>query len=81
VITVKQVVLAVVIALVFPAAKVTQTEAEQTYATLKKLLNKDGRLNPTVVRGYLDVLRQEQPIPADVDPQKFLDFSMLPPAR
>ena len=26
--------------------KVSQTEAENTYATLIKLLNKDGRLNP-----------------------------------
>ena len=58
--------------------KVTPSEAEQTYATLIKLLNKDGRLNPKVARGYLDLLRQERPIPADVDPQKFLDFSMLP---
>jgi ABC-type nitrate/sulfonate/bicarbonate transport system substrate-binding protein len=58
--------------------KVTQPEAEQTYATLVKLLNKDGRLNPKVARGYLDVLRQERPIATDLDPQKFLDFSMLP---
>lgn len=61
--------------------KVKETEAEQTYATLIKLLNKDGRLNPKIARGYLDLLRQERPIAADVDPQKFLDFSMLPAAR
>jgi ABC-type nitrate/sulfonate/bicarbonate transport system substrate-binding protein len=61
--------------------KVTQPEAEQTYATLVKLFNKDGRLNPKVARGYLDVLRQERQIPPDLDPQKFSDFSMLPSAR
>jgi ABC-type nitrate/sulfonate/bicarbonate transport system substrate-binding protein len=61
--------------------KVKEAEAEQTYATLIKLLNKDGRLNPKVARGYLDLLRQERPIPADLDPQKLLDFSMLPSSR
>jgi NitT/TauT family transport system substrate-binding protein len=61
--------------------KVKETEAEQTYATLIKLLNKDGRLNPKIARGYLDLLRQERPIAPEVDPQKFLDFSMLPAAR
>ncbi|HUK42106.1 MAG TPA: ABC transporter substrate-binding protein [Candidatus Acidoferrales bacterium] len=61
--------------------KVTQAEAENTYATLIKLLNKDGRLNPKVARGYLELLRQERPIPADFDVQKVIDFSMLPPAR
>src|SRR5215471_11619943 len=61
--------------------KVNQAEAENTYATLIKLLNKDGRLNPKVARGYLDLLRQERPIPADFDIQKAVDFSMLPPVR
>ena len=58
--------------------RVSQAEAEQTYATLVKLLNKDGRLNPKIGRGYVDLLRQERPIPADFDPQKLMDFSMLP---
>jgi ABC-type nitrate/sulfonate/bicarbonate transport system substrate-binding protein len=61
--------------------KITQTEAEQTYATLLKLLNKDGRLNPKIARGYIDFLRQERPIPADFDLQKVVDFSLLPPGR
>ena len=61
--------------------KVSQVEAEQTYTTLIKILNKDGRLNPKIARGYLDLLRQERPIPADFDPQKFLVFSMLPAGR
>ena len=58
--------------------KVSQTEAENTYATLMKLLNKDGRLDPKVARGYVEMLRQERPIPADFDPEKVLDFSLLP---
>lgn len=59
--------------------KVTPAEAERTYETMISMLTKDGRLNPKVVRGYMEVLRQERPIPADFDPQKLLDFSMLPP--
>ena len=58
--------------------KVNQAEAENTYATLIRILNKDGRLNSKVARGYLDILRQERPVPADYDPMKFTDFSMLP---
>jgi hypothetical protein len=61
--------------------KVSQQEADGTYSTLIKILNKDGRLNPKIARGYLDILRQERPIPADYDPMKATDFSMLPPAR
>ena len=58
--------------------KITPTESNSTYETLLSMLNKDGRLPLKVVHGYLDILRRERPIPADVDPQKFLDFSMLP---
>jgi hypothetical protein len=61
--------------------KVNQTEAENTYATLIRLLNKDGRLSPTVARGYLDILRQERSIPADFDPMKLADFSFIPGGR
>ena len=61
--------------------KVNQQEAEGTYATLIRILNKDGRLNPKVARGYIDILRQERSIPADFDPMKLTDFSMLPAAR
>ncbi|HEY6366022.1 MAG TPA: ABC transporter substrate-binding protein [Candidatus Binatia bacterium] len=61
--------------------KVNQNEAENTYATLIRLLNKDGRLNPKVARGYLDILRQEKSIPADFDPMKLVDFSFLPGGR
>ena len=58
--------------------KITASEANGTYETLLSMLNKDGRLPLKVLYGYLDILRRERPIPADIDPQKFLDFSMLP---
>ncbi len=58
--------------------KVNQQEAEATYATLIRILNKDSRMNPKVARGYLDILRQERSIPADYDPMKLTDFSLLP---
>ena len=48
------------------------------YETLLSMFNRDGRLPVKVARGYLDLLRQERPLPADLDPQKFVDFSMLP---
>lgn len=58
--------------------KVNQQEAEGTYATLIRILNKDGRMNPKTARGYLDILRLERTIPADYDPMKHTDFSFLP---
>jgi NitT/TauT family transport system substrate-binding protein len=58
--------------------KITTTEANGAYDTLLSMFNKDGRLPAKIARGYLDILRQEKPIPADLDPQKFIDFSMLP---
>jgi NitT/TauT family transport system substrate-binding protein len=61
--------------------KITPAEANGTYETLLSMFNKDGRLPPKVARGYLEILRQERPIPADVDAQKFVDFSMLPGAK
>ena len=33
------------------------------------------------VRGYLSLLREERPIPEELDPEKLVDFSMLPSAR
>jgi ABC-type nitrate/sulfonate/bicarbonate transport system substrate-binding protein len=61
--------------------KVSAGEAENTYTTMVNMFTTDGRLPLKAARGYLDVLRQERPIPADADAQKFLDFSMLPPGR
>ena len=56
-------------------------EAENTYETFIRLLNKDGRLNLKVARGYLDLLRQERPVPADFDLTKVVDHSLLPGSR
>ena len=61
--------------------KITPTEANGTYETLLSMFNKDGRLPAKVARGYLDLLRQERPLPADIDPQKFVDFSMPPATK
>lgn len=61
--------------------KITPAEANGTYETLVSMFNKDGRLPPKIARGYLDLLRQERAVPADLDPQKFLDFSMLPAGK
>lgn len=61
--------------------KVNSHEAENTYTTLIRLLNRDGKLNPKIARGYLDILRQERPVPADFDLQRIVDFSMLPAGK
>jgi hypothetical protein len=61
--------------------KITPTEANGTYETLLSMFDKNGGLPSTVARSYLDLLRQERPLPADFDPQKFMDFSMLPGAK
>ncbi|HKY10252.1 MAG TPA: hypothetical protein VJQ55_18530 [Candidatus Binatia bacterium] len=61
--------------------KVTQQEGENTYATLVRILNKDGRLNLKVARGYVDLLRQERPVPPDFDLAKVFDSSFLTAPR
>ena len=61
--------------------KMDQSEAERSYNTMSGLMTKDGRLSSKMVRGYLDILRQERPLPPDLDPQKLTDFSMLPAGR
>lgn len=61
--------------------KVTLSEAERTYETMVGMFTKDGRLSGKVVRGYVDILRQERLVSPDLDPQKFLDFSMLPSSQ
>jgi hypothetical protein len=33
------------------------------------------------VRGYLTLLREERPVPENLDAEKLVDFSMLPLAR
>jgi len=58
--------------------KVTPAEAEWTHETMVGMFTRDGRLDPQVARGYLDLLRQERPVPSDLGPEKLLDFSLLP---
>lgn len=45
------------------------------------IFSPDGAMNMKKVRGYLNLLREERPIPEDLDPEKLVDFSMLPTAR
>jgi NitT/TauT family transport system substrate-binding protein len=61
--------------------KITPAEADGAYNTLLSMFTKDGRLSENAARAYLELLRQERPLPADLDPQTFLDFSMLPGAK
>jgi len=61
--------------------KITPTEAQRTYASLVSIVNQDGRFPPKVARRDLDLLRQERSVPADLDPQKLVDFSMLPAGK
>lgn len=61
--------------------KIKPTEADGAYDTLLGMFTKDGRLTAKAGRAYLDILRQERPLPNDLDPQTFLDFSMLPGPR
>lgn len=61
--------------------KVSQSEAERSYDTMTGLLSVDGSIGAKKVRGYLNLLREERPIPEGLDPEKLVDFSLLPPAR
>jgi NitT/TauT family transport system substrate-binding protein len=67
------------VAMIAEKFNVPRLEAERAYETMVGLMTRDGRLSLKVTRGYLDVLRQERPVPPDLEPQTFLDFSMLPP--
>jgi len=61
--------------------KISQNEAERSYDTMTGIFSHDGAMNMKKVRGYLNLLREERPIPEDLDPEKLVDFSMLPSAR
>ena len=61
--------------------KVSQSEAEQSYDTMTGLLSIDGGIGVKKVRGYLNLLREERPISDALDPEKLVDFSMLPSIR
>jgi NitT/TauT family transport system substrate-binding protein len=61
--------------------KISQNEAERSYDTLIGILSSDGSIDLKKVRGYLTLLREERPIPENLDAEKLVDFSMLPSAR
>jgi ABC-type nitrate/sulfonate/bicarbonate transport system substrate-binding protein len=60
---------------------VSQSEAERSYDTMTGLLSIDGGIGVKKVRGYLNLLREERPISEALDPEKLVDFSMLPSVR
>ena len=60
---------------------VSQSEAERSYDTMTGLLSIDGGIGVKKVRGYLNLLREERPISDALDPEKLVDFSMLPSIR
>jgi ABC-type nitrate/sulfonate/bicarbonate transport system substrate-binding protein len=59
----------------------SQSEAERSYDTMTGLLSIDGGIGVKKVRGYLNLLREERPISDALDPEKLVDFSMLPSVR
>jgi ABC-type nitrate/sulfonate/bicarbonate transport system substrate-binding protein len=61
--------------------KISQSEAERSYDTMTGIFSSDGAIGMKKVRGYLNLLREERPIPEDLDVEKLVDFSMLPSAR
>ena len=61
--------------------KISLNEAEQSYETMTGILSRDGSIDDKKVRGYLTLLREERPIPENLDTQTLVDFSMLPSAR
>jgi ABC-type nitrate/sulfonate/bicarbonate transport system substrate-binding protein len=61
--------------------KISAGEAEHSYETMTGILSSDGSIDLKKVRGYLSLLREERPIPETLEPEKLVDFSMLPSAR
>jgi NitT/TauT family transport system substrate-binding protein len=61
--------------------KVNQSEAERSYETMTNLLSPDGSISLKKIRGYLSLLREERPIPDELDAEKLVDFSLIPSPR
>jgi NitT/TauT family transport system substrate-binding protein len=61
--------------------KISISEAERSYETMTGILSPDGSMDLKKVRGYLTLLREERPLPENLDAEKLVDFSMLPAAR
>jgi len=69
------------VAMIATRYKISQNEAERSYDTMTAIFSPDGAINIKKVHGYLNILREERPVPEDLDPGKLVDFSMLPAAR
>ena len=61
--------------------QISQNEAQRSYDTMTGIFSPDGAIHMKKLRGYLNLLREERPIAEDLDPEKLVDFSMLPSAR
>ena len=61
--------------------KTSASEAEHSYETMIGILSPDGAMELKKLRGYLALLREERPLPDNLDPEKLVDFSMLPSTR
>jgi ABC-type nitrate/sulfonate/bicarbonate transport system substrate-binding protein len=61
--------------------KISANEAEHSYETIIGILSPDGAMDLKKVRGYLTLLREERPVPENLDAEKLVDFSMLPLPR
>ncbi len=61
--------------------KISRSEADRSYETIMSILSPNGAIDLKKVRGYLALLRDERPLPENLDPEKLVDFSMLPSPR
>ncbi len=61
--------------------KISPGEAERSYQTMVEIFSPDGSMDLKKVRGYLNLLREERPIPENLEAERLVDFSMLPSAR
>jgi len=61
--------------------KISISEAERSYETMTGILSPDGSMDLKKVRGYLTLLREERPLPENLEAEKLVDFSMLPVPR
>lgn len=61
--------------------KISISEAERSYETMTGILSLDGSMDLKKVRGYLTLLREERPLPENLEAERLVDFSMLPAAR
>jgi len=60
--------------------KLSAGEAERSYETMVAMFS-DGSVPTKKVRSYLNLLREGRPVAEDIDPDKLVDFSMLPTPR